>query len=104
MPPDDHLVQRVRAVLAERPGLSERPMMGARAFMLHGNMACAVRGDDLMVRLEREEVQEALADPHVSPHPLKTFVVVDALALQSEEELADWVDAGANLASSLPPK
>ena len=47
---DEGLATRVRDVLADRPGLVEKTMFGGLAFLVHGNMACGVRGDDLMVR------------------------------------------------------
>ncbi len=48
---DEQLADRVRALLADEDGLSERKMFGGLAFMLHGNMACGIVKDDLMLRL-----------------------------------------------------
>ena len=36
---DEQLADRVRTLLADEDGLSERKMFGGLAFMLHGNMA-----------------------------------------------------------------
>ena len=109
MPYDEALADRVRAVLAPREELSERKMFGGIAFMLAGNMAVGIVGDDLMVRLGREDAERALAEPHVRPmdftgRPAKTTVYVDPAGTASEDDLAGWVEAGADFAASLPAK
>ena len=48
---DQGLAARVREVIGGQPGLTEKKMFGGLAFLLNGNMACGVRGEDLMVRL-----------------------------------------------------
>ena len=61
---DEGLAQRLRETLADGDGLTERRMFGGIAFMLHGNMAVGVSGDELMVRVGPEGYDEALAQPH----------------------------------------
>ena len=51
---DEGLAQRIREALADDAGLSERRMFGGVAFMLHGNMAVGISGDELMVRVGPE--------------------------------------------------
>ena len=106
---DEALADRIRDVLASRPELSERRMFGGIAFMLAGNMAVGVIGDDLMVRLDPADAERALEEPHARPmdftgKPAKKMVYVDPQGTASDEELAKWVDAGADYAMSLPPK
>jgi TfoX/Sxy family transcriptional regulator of competence genes len=106
---DEALAGRVRAVLAPRDGVSERKMFGGIAFMLSGNMAVGVIGDDLMVRLGKGDAERALKEPHVRPmdftgRPMKTSVYVDPGGTADDADLASWVDAGAGFAASLPPK
>lgn len=84
-------------------------MFGGIAFMLAGNMAVGVIGGDLMVRLDPEDAQKALREPHARPmdftgKPMKNMVYVDAEGTASDEGLAGWVEAGADYAASLPPK
>ncbi len=84
-------------------------MFGGIAFMLAGNMAVGVIGEDLMVRLDPGDAEKALQEPHVRPmdftgKPPKNMVYVDAEGTASDEGLAAWVEAGADYASSLPPK
>ena len=84
-------------------------MFGGIAFMLAGNMAVGVIGEDLMVRLDPDDAERALEEPHTRPmdftgKPMKNMVYVDREGTASDEELAQWVDAGADYAMSLPPK
>ena len=48
---DEALADRVRDVLSARADVSERKMFGGIAFIVAGNMACGVMGEDLIVRL-----------------------------------------------------
>jgi TfoX/Sxy family transcriptional regulator of competence genes len=106
---DEGLADRVRDVFAARPNLTERKMFGGIAFMIGGNMAVGVIDDDLMVRLDPTDAERALAESHVRPmdftgKPMKGMIFVDSAGTESDEDLAGWVDAGAEFAASLPPK
>jgi TfoX/Sxy family transcriptional regulator of competence genes len=105
----EELAERVRDAVDGRPGLVERKMFGGIAWMLNGNMACGVLGEDLIVRLEREEADAALAEEHVGPmeftgRPMRGFAVVESPAIADPADLGKWVDASADFAQSLPPK
>ena len=80
MAPQEGLATRIREAIGDRSGLAEKQMFGGLAFLVHGNMACGVRGEDLIVRL-------AAADGHAE-----------------DDDLRRWVDRGLAYASSLPPK
>jgi TfoX/Sxy family transcriptional regulator of competence genes len=106
---DEALADRIRDVLASRPEVTERKMFGGIAFMLAGNMAVGVIGEDLMVRLDPDDAEKALGEPHARPmdftgRPAKNMVYVDAEGTASDEDLAAWVEAGAAHAASLPPR
>ena len=105
----EQLADRVRAVLAGHNGTTERKMFGGLAFMLSGNMACGVIGDELMVRVGAEQQDSMLAQPHARPmdftgRPMKSMVYVGADGLESDASLATWVERGVAYATSLPPK
>jgi TfoX/Sxy family transcriptional regulator of competence genes len=106
---DTALAERVAALLAARSGVSERKMFGGIGWMVTGNMACGVSGDELMVRLAPEDAERALAEPDVRPFEMggrrsRGFVLVAGDAVADDAALASWVDAGAGHAASLPPK
>lgn len=61
------------------------------------------------MRLAPEDAQRALAEDGVrefdfTGRPAKGMIYVSPERLEGEAELAEWVDAGADFASSLPPK
>ena len=106
---DEDLAARVRGQLAAERGLAEKAMFGGLAFLLDGNMAVGLSGDELMVRVGPGRSDEALARPHTRPfdmtgRPMKGWILVAPDALGSERELADWVSEGVAFARSLPPK
>jgi len=107
---DEHLADRVGDVLLARPGVAEREMFGGVAWMVGGNMACGVMGDDLVVRLAPDEVEKAIEEEGAAPFgregikPMKGFVVVDAESVAGDVGLAGWVDRGMAWAASLPAK
>jgi len=106
---DEALAERIRAALPDVPGLTEKKMFGGIGFLVHGNMACGVSRNDLMVRISPDAYDAALAKPHVrvfdmTGRPMKGWVVVDAAGVQSMEDLQSWVRQGVAFAQSLPAK
>ncbi len=106
---DDGLADRVRALLAGKPGVREQKMFGGLCFMLNGNMASGILGNELVIRVGKENLNEALALPHSRPfdmtgRPMRSFVYVAAEGLAEDEGLADWAQRGFAYAQSLPPK
>jgi TfoX/Sxy family transcriptional regulator of competence genes len=105
---DEELADRVRIVLADEPGLTERKMFGGLAFMVNGNMACGIVQDELMLRLGAEGAEAALAEPHVRPmdftgRPMTGMVYVGREVL-GDAAVRRWVERAAGHARSLPPK
>jgi TfoX/Sxy family transcriptional regulator of competence genes len=103
------LAQRIRAVLQDELGVTERKMFGGLAFMLRGNMCCGVVKDELMLRVGAEQYAAALARPHARPmdftgKPMKGMIYVDTTGVATADNLAEWVQWGVNFAGSLPPK
>ena len=106
---DERLTERVLRILEEEPTLVQKRMFGGVAFMLQGNMACGVIGNDLIVRVPRSEYEAALARPHVremdfTGRTMRGWVVVEPEGTKDQGSLQDWVDTGASCALSLPPK
>jgi TfoX N-terminal domain len=108
---DEVLAARVRDLIGARPGVIERKMFGGLGWMIGGNMAVGVmRETELVVRIEPEETEAAIREPHVHEFgrpgrkPMKGFVLVEPAGVESDEDLARWVDVGAARAASMPPK
>lgn len=105
---DESLAERVRAELAGEDGLTERKMFGGLAFMLHGNMACGIVKDELMLRLGPEGADRALDEPHVramdfTGKPMTGMVFVAPGGL-GDDALRRWVDEATAYVRVLPPK
>jgi TfoX/Sxy family transcriptional regulator of competence genes len=106
---DEALADRVRELLSARAEVSERKMFGGLVFMLAGNMACGVLGEDLIVRLDREESERALLEDGIRPFdftgkPMKGIVYVSPQRTRDDAGLAEWVETGADFAATLPAK
>ena len=108
---DEELAERVRAALNDVKGVAEIKMFGGLCFTVGGNMAVGVMSTSaLMVRIEPEEVPDAIREPHVhefgreGAKPMKGFVVVEPEGVEDDDALARWVDVGAARAASMPPK
>jgi len=106
---DEGLAQRVREELGGLPGYVEKKMFGGIGFMLHGNMACGVNGENLIVRVGPEGYERALAEPHtkqfdMTGRPMKGWVVVSGEGCEAEGDLQAWVQKGVEFALSLPAK
>jgi TfoX/Sxy family transcriptional regulator of competence genes len=105
---DEKLVARVRALLADRSDVGERKMFGGLTFMVAGHMCCGVNGDELIVRLDPDHEDKALARTHARPmdftgRPMRGFVTVRPEGLKGAQ-LRRWVQEGVARAESLPPK
>ncbi|OIJ26253.1 TfoX/Sxy family protein [Nocardioides luteus] len=102
---DAELAARVRDLMPA--GATEVKMFGGLAFMVNGNMACAVGADDLLVRTGRSAYEAAIAagaEPMVMGARTMSGYVNVAADLLRGDALADWVSRGLATAESLPPK
>jgi len=104
---DGETVERVRQVLAGRAGIDEKRMVGGLSFTAGGSMCCGVTGAALMVRVGKDGMQEALAQPHVRPmmlggRTLSGFICVDPASALTDAELAAWVQRGLHVAAQQP--
>jgi hypothetical protein len=106
---DEDLAQRIRARLAAEDGLTEKAMFGGLAFLLAGNIAVGISGDELMVRVGPDASGDALARPNTRPfdmtgRPMKGWILVAPDGVDANDELDAWVARGATFARTLPPK
>jgi hypothetical protein len=108
--PVSHLADRVRDLLGNPPGLAEKKMFGAIAFMLDGNMLVAPMKDgSLLVRTGKDGQEAALARPGAAPMAMRGramggFVTVDAAEVEDDEALAGWIATAQAFVRGLPPK
>jgi TfoX/Sxy family transcriptional regulator of competence genes len=106
---DEDLANRVREQLAREDALTEKSMFGGLAFLVGGNMAAALSGDELKVRVGRDRLDDVLEQPHtrqwaMTGRPMKDWVLVEPAAVATDAQLQEWLARGVAFARSLPPK
>ncbi len=105
---DEHLADRIRTAVGDTI-VDEKKMFGGIAFLLDGNMAVGVSGEELMVRVGPEVMDEAVAHDGVRPFEMsgkrmEGWILAGGDAIAEEAGLHYWVDIGLDFAASLPPK
>jgi TfoX/Sxy family transcriptional regulator of competence genes len=107
---DEQLADRIRELIAGAPDVTETKMFGGLAFLAGGHMSVAASGQGgLLVRVDPEDGDSLLTEPHVAPlvmrgRAMNGWLRVDAEGVQTARELEQWVERGLAFARSLPPK
>ena len=107
---DEDLAERIRDLVAGKPGLTEKKMFGGLAFLIGGNMAVAASGQGgLLVHVDPDESDGLVATTEarlmeMRGRSMRGWLRLDAAHLSSEQDLARWVELGTAYASSLPAK
>jgi TfoX/Sxy family transcriptional regulator of competence genes len=110
MPYDLNLANRIRDLLQPHRNIIEKKMFGGVGFILQGNMACGILGNDLIVRVEPGNQAALLSLPFVRPFmgrpgkPMAGWILVTPDGVAADSDLQKWVEIGYKYASSLPPK
>ena len=108
---DEGLSNRIEACLVDIdvPSFEGKKMFGGIGYMVQGNMACGVHGDNLIVRVGKGAYSEALSRPHtrefdITGRPMTGWVFVDVKSQADDGAVERWVREGVAFAMSLPPK
>jgi TfoX/Sxy family transcriptional regulator of competence genes len=106
---DERLAERVRQLLADEPGVTEKRMFGGLAFLVEGRMSVSVSGSGgLLLRVDPAEEDHLLAEPHVRRVEMRGRSMTGWLhvlpeAAGTDDELERWTRLGVDRARSLPP-
>ena len=107
---DEELANRIRELIAGEAGVTEKRMFGGLAFLIGGNMSVAASGQGgLMVRVDPDETDALLEQPHARPfvmrgREMKGWLRVDDDGVSTKRQLEPWVKRGVAYARSLPAK
>src|SRR5262249_31527346 len=107
---DEELASRIRGLVGERPDLAEKKMFGGLAFLVGGNMAVAASGQGgLLVRVDPAQSDELVTTTgarvmEMRGKEMRGWLRVDSSDVESDSELACWVERGVDYAGSLPAK
>lgn len=105
---DEGLADRVRTLVSQRAEHDEIKMFGGLAFMVNTHMAVGITRDELMIKVGKEGVDEAIArgasQMMMGERAMSGMVSVPALVVDDEDALRSWVDPAVDAALALPPK
>jgi TfoX/Sxy family transcriptional regulator of competence genes len=107
---DEDLANRIRELMAEERGVTEKKMFGGLAFLIGGNMSVAASGQGgLLVRVDPEDTDTLVAKPHARSFEMRGremqgWLRVDPEGLRTKRQLEPWVTRGVSYARSLPAK
>jgi TfoX/Sxy family transcriptional regulator of competence genes len=107
---DEELADRIRALVAGEPTVTETKMFGGLAFLIGGNMAVAASGQGgILVRTDPEE-SDALTTRtpaylmEMRGRQMSGWLRVDAADVAADADLERWVGICTAYARSLPAK
>jgi TfoX/Sxy family transcriptional regulator of competence genes len=107
---DENLADRLRELLADTEGITEKRMFGGLAFLLHGNMSVsASRNGGLLARIDPADTDAALARPHVAlmqmgGRMMDGWITVAPEGITTKRDLSTWVERSITFVETLPPK
>jgi hypothetical protein len=107
---DEELASRVRVIVEDVPGLTEKRMFGGLAFLVDGNLAVSASGKGgLMVRVDPDRTDSLLDEPRVRRmemrgRQLDGWLHVDTTVVDRDPALQEWVGVGLAYARSLPAR
>jgi len=96
MPINEKLTNRIRELLADVANVEEKKMFSGIAFMVDEKLCVAVRGDNIMLRIDPLIHDELVEKNGCSPmimrgKNLDGYVVVDEAVLDSKKQLNYWI-------------
>ncbi len=107
---DAELAERIREVVQNEAGLSEKKMFGGLAFLIGGHMAVAASSQGgLLLRVDPASTESLVDPPAVDRFEMRGramdgWLRVDAPEVESDAALRRWVTHGVSYVRSLPPK
>jgi hypothetical protein len=107
---DEELANRIREVLQHETGVAEKRMFGGLAFLINGNMAVSASGKGgLLLRVDPTQTDSLVSAAHVDRFEMRGrkmdgWLHVGVAAVETDGDLATWVDRGVAYARSLPAK
>ncbi len=107
---DEELAGRIREVVQEQQGVTEKRMFGGLAFLIDNNMAvCADSLGGLLLRVDPAQSESLLTEPgarrcEMRGREMDGWLRIDAEAVETDDALRCWVSRGIARVQLLPPK
>ncbi|HSO14140.1 MAG TPA: TfoX/Sxy family protein [Anaerolineales bacterium] len=105
---NEKLAERIRVELGETPHV-ENKMFGGIGFLVHGNMACGVHKENMIVRVDPEKHEKLLKRKNIrvfdiTGRAMKGWLMVEPDGCKTAKQVSAWVREGVTFALTLPPK
>ena len=105
---NEKLAKRIRAEFGEVPFV-EKKMFGGVGFLVHGNMACGIHKENMIVRVAHDKHEKLLKKKHtrvfdITGRPMKGWLMVEPDGCKTAKQVSAWVKEGVEFALTLPPK
>ena len=106
----DHLAERVRMLVGEHPGITEKYMFGGLTFLLNGHILVGCKKDgQILISVGKENAPAAAARSGATAmvhnnREMTGFFWIDPDAIEDDDDLASWVDFAFNAVGAKPSK
>jgi TfoX/Sxy family transcriptional regulator of competence genes len=109
MATDEGLRDDLRAHLAGVDDVVEKSMFGGTGFMWRGNLLCGVMGDELLVRVDKQDGESFLGDDGAHPMVMggrtsQGWILVPVPPAERPVLLTKWVARASAYVETLPAK
>jgi TfoX/Sxy family transcriptional regulator of competence genes len=107
---DEDLANRIRELVSNESGVTEKKMFGGLAFLINGNMSVSASGQGgLLLRVEPDQTDKLSEQKHAEPfvmrgRAMRGWLRVAPDGLRAKRDLERWVSRGVAYARSLPAK
>jgi hypothetical protein len=107
---DTEFADRIRFLIGTGPGVTEKKMFGGLAFLVGGNMAISASGQGgVLVRVDPADSGDLIATADATlavmgGRTMQGWLRVSSEDLETDEQLAEWVNRAVSYARSLRPK
>ena len=107
---DEELADRIRDIVHDEPGLTEKRMFGGLAFLINGNMAVSASGrGGMLLRVDPADTPTFVERPEATRFSMRGremdgWLRIDPTGLATKRHLTWWVSRGVSYARSLPAK
>lgn len=107
---DAGTADRVRWILADHPGISEKKMFGGLSFLMRGAMCVSVSGrGGLLIRVGPEAHERLAREPHVQTvsmggRSMTGFLRVMPEGYRTQPALKKWIKRALDYAAERPAK
>ena len=104
MPYDEKALERLQEAVADlalepSEDITEKKMFGGICLLLNGSILAGMSGDEFLIRLSEEDMEEALDRPHVRrmmmrERPVKHFAFVEPAGFADDALVGEWLRKG----------